>query len=222
MINLILEKLSLYFKGFAELLYWRIKFNSEKVFTNEHYKQFYTEHFNLDESYFNDKTILDIGCGPRGSLEWANMASCRIGLDPLASKYRSFGTDEHQMKYITSFSENIPVKNNACDVVCSFNSLDHVQNVKQTINEIKRVVSKGGLFLLIVEVNHNSRICEPHSISPNEIITLLEPEFNCERINVYKKYSERIYQSILEGEKYSNPESVNENGYLTALFRKKL
>ena len=32
----------------------------------------------------------DIGCGPRGSLEWATMAAERVGLDPPVNKYLGF------------------------------------------------------------------------------------------------------------------------------------
>lgn len=53
-------------------------------------------------------TINNIGYGPRGSLEWANNAKERIGLDPLANKYLKLGTQNQSMKYISGVSENIP------------------------------------------------------------------------------------------------------------------
>jgi len=69
-----------------ELYYWRQRKNAEGTLSNAHYKDFYTIHFGLPESFYERKVILDIGCGPRGSLEWADMALRRIGLDPLAAE----------------------------------------------------------------------------------------------------------------------------------------
>ena len=40
------------------------------------------KYFNLDKSFYKNKRILDVGCGPRGSLEWDDMALERVGLDP--------------------------------------------------------------------------------------------------------------------------------------------
>ena len=88
---------------------------------------------------------MDIGCGPRGSLEWAEMATVRVGLDPLAESYRELGTEEHRMQYVASGSENVPFPDGTFDIVTSFNSLDHVHNLNKTIREIKRVLKPGGL-----------------------------------------------------------------------------
>src|SRR5262245_31191578 len=114
-------------KELNELRYWKKVKGTEGKLTNKHYKPFFTEHFGLDESYYTGKIILDIGCGPRGSLEWATLAQRRIGLDPLAKEYRRLGTEQHRMEYIDAPSENIPLADGLCDVVTSFNSLDHVQ-----------------------------------------------------------------------------------------------
>lgn len=214
----ILERLSTSYKEKAELWYWRLRHRSERVLSNEHYRQFYSSHFGLDESCYENKTVLDIGCGPRGSLEWAKQAKSRMGLDPLSSQYRKLGTGRHEMTYLTARSESVPLKGGACDVVSSFNSLDHVVDVVQTIREIKRVTRSGGLFLLIVEVNHKPTVCEPHRLAPGGLIELLKPEFSCRSLNVYKPVAGGVYQSIRMDEKYENPESVADKGYMSACF----
>src|SRR5687767_10314946 len=38
---------------------------------NTHYEPFYTTVFGLTHADYAGKAVLDIGCGPRGSLEWA-------------------------------------------------------------------------------------------------------------------------------------------------------
>ncbi len=133
-------------KRFNELIYWSQRKKAETVLSNRHYKYFYTTHFGLDETYYKNKIILDVGCGPRGSLEWASMAMRRIGLDPLADEYLKLGADQHKMEYICSPSENIPVNNAECDAVFSFNSLDHVENVEKTLDEIKRITRPAEFF----------------------------------------------------------------------------
>lgn len=95
-------------KEFNELFYWKGRKEAEGVLSNEHCKYFYTTHFGLDEAYYRHKVILDIGCGPRGSLEWASMASRRIGLDPLTKEYMQLGANLHKMEYLDAPSENIP------------------------------------------------------------------------------------------------------------------
>jgi hypothetical protein len=67
-------------KKFNEFDYWKRQKGIEGPLSNKHYKYFYTAHFGLDESYYGGKTILDIGCSPRGNFEWAHMASRRIEL----------------------------------------------------------------------------------------------------------------------------------------------
>ena len=50
------------------------------------------------------------------------------------------------------------------DIVCLFNSLDHVDNVDQSVSEVTRVTRPGGALLLLVEVGHEPTPAEPHSV----------------------------------------------------------
>ena len=136
-----------------ELKFWNKKAEDEGTLRNDHFKYFYTEHFGLDDASYDGKCVLDIGCGPRGSLEWANMASRRIGVDPLVSEYLRLGADRHEMEYIEAPSESIPLDRAECDIVCAFNCFDHFIDIERSIAEVKRVTRPGGLFLLLVEVN---------------------------------------------------------------------
>lgn len=206
-------------KRFSELQYWKKKKVEEGELGNEHYKYFYTEHFGLDDSFYRNKRVLDIGCGPRGSLEWANMAKKRVGLDPLANSYLKLGADKHAMKYVNSTSESMPFEDSSFDVTCSFNSLDHVNNPEKSISEIKRVTTKGGLYLLLVEINHEPTACEPHSLEP-KIVRSFEPEFVCRDIRIFKPHSDGLYASIQTGDTFQDPLSCTDPGWLSAKFEK--
>jgi len=186
------------FKELVEISYWKMKKLREGNLTNWHYEQFYTSYFDLDKSYYQGKTILDIGCGPRGSLEWADMAKERMGLDPLSEKYLKLGADKHKMKYVNAYSENMPFGDGYFDVVCSFNSLDHVEDVNQTCMEIKRVLKSGGIFLLIVDVHAYPTPTEPQS---------LKWDFVKKFFNDFKILTEHHYKITDPGKIYANARS---------------
>jgi SAM-dependent methyltransferase len=209
-----------YWKEFHELKYWKKISRTEGSLANSHFKYFYTSHFGLTDGDYAGKFVADIGCGPRGTLEWATMASRRVGVDPLANEYLKLGASRHKMEYINAPSENIPLEDAACDILCSFNSLDHVQDVSRTLAEVKRLVRPGGLFLLLVEVNHPPTACEPHELSPSKLIELVKPEFVCEGLDVYKRAATGIYDSIQADQKVSNPETDVDVGYMSSRFRR--
>jgi SAM-dependent methyltransferase len=148
----------------AELAYWRRRHEDESTLSNDHYEYSYTRQFELTRADYAGKRVLDIGCGPRGSLEWATEAAERVGLDPLADDYRRFGTGRHKMTYVAAGSEAIPFPDGHFDIVTAFNSLDHVEDVDATIREMTRVTKDGGIGLVIVEVNHEPTATEPHEL----------------------------------------------------------
>lgn len=152
-------------KRTAELAYWRRRQVEEQVLANDWYRDAFTTAFGLDESFYVDKRILDVGCGPRGSLEWATMASERVGLDPLAKAYERLNGGVHGMTYVAARSEKIPYPTGHFDVVSSVNSLDHVDDLGATIAEITRVTSGGGTVLILTNVNHPPTRTEPQSFS---------------------------------------------------------
>ena len=75
------------------------------------------------------------------------MAGLRIGLDPLVNEYYKLdgGTLSHKMKYVCGYSEDMPFPDETFDFVFSINSLDHVDDLDETISEIKRVLKIGGI-----------------------------------------------------------------------------
>ncbi|MFC2102170.1 class I SAM-dependent methyltransferase [Bacteroidota bacterium] len=186
------------FKEFIEISYWKYRNLMEGSLDNSHYQFFYTSYFNIPGSFYTSKRILDIGCGPRGSLEWATMAAERIGVDPLADKYLKLGAERHGMTYTKAYLEDLPFPDNYFDVGCSFNSLDHVENLRKSAQEITRVVKQGGLFLLIVDIHNYPTPTEPQSIQWD----LLNTHFGAFEIQM----EERL-KSIRPGRIYFNARS---------------
>ena len=165
------------FKKHYELKYWKDRYSEEKsYFSNSHYEPLYTACYGLQQSDYNGKRVLDIGCGPRGSLEWADMTVQRVGLDPLVPSYLGFGANKHKMEYVASGSENIPFPDAHFDIVACLNALDHVDDLAVTIREIKRVTKPGGFFLLSVEIDHPPTPTEPITLD-DVMLKKFGPEF---------------------------------------------
>lgn len=204
-------------KEYFEFDFWRKLRRSDLAHERSHYAYFYTTYFGLSARTYTGKSILDIGCGPLGSLEWATRARLRVGLDPLAHKYRNLSLYTHgdQMIYVAGFSEILPFQDRSFDYVISFNSLDHVGDVPATIAEMKRVVSAGGYVLLIVEIGHLPTFTEPHNLDIN-IIKLFAPEFNLEMCEVFGvPPNHNLWAGIIQ----KLPHRKGERGLLCAKLR---
>lgn len=206
-------------KATHELKYWARVKDKERVLHNSWYEYFFTLHFGLQRDYYADKRVLDIGCGPRGSLEWADMTALRVGLDPLADSYRSLGADRQKMTYASAPAEAIPYPANYFHVVSSFNSLDHVDDVDAVLREIVRVVCPGGLFLLLTDVNHPPTICEPRSFSW-DLVNQIKAMFLLIDERHFEKTAAGMYQSLTAGIAYDHTNSAARYGILSAKFRK--
>jgi SAM-dependent methyltransferase len=206
-------------KGEEELAFWRSRLDAEGRLTGTHYEHFFTTHFGLEPGFYAGKRMLDIGCGPRGSLEWAETAIERVGLDPLADAYRELGTDEQQMTYVQAPAERIPFDDGHFDVVSSFNSLDHVDDLSATIGEIKRVVRSGGTFLLLTDVNHDPTPTEPIEFSW-DVVERFGPDLTTVDVVHYEKSEDGVYQSVRAGVLYDHDDANRRYGVLSARFAK--
>lgn len=207
-------------KSFAELTFWKWQKFRQKRLDNHHYQYFFTEFFQIKPDFYQNKRILDIGCGPRGSLEWANNSAERIGLDPLANEYLKLGAKNHQMQYINAGSEQIPFANAYFDVVSSFNSLDHVEDVSKSIHEIARILKKDGYFLLITDVGHKPTITEPRSFGW-EIMEQFSQDFSVLSKACYEKSVARaMYQSLRQAVPYDFNNPKERYGILSVLFQR--
>jgi SAM-dependent methyltransferase len=151
-------------KYLYESLYWWRRKADEQLLGNDWYEALFTTRVGLDREVYAGRRVLDIGCGPRGSLEWADHAARRVGLDPLVPVYRRLGIDQHAMEYVAAPAEQMPFPDASFDIVTSINSLDHVDHLAATIEEISRVLAPGGLLLIVVEVGHAPTIAEPHRL----------------------------------------------------------
>lgn len=184
--------------------FWRGAKLREGALGNAHFEFAFTTLFGLERADFAGKTLLDIGCGPRGSLEWAGHALERVGVDPLADRYLKMGADKHAMRYVKAGCEAIPFEDGHFDIVTALNSLDHVENVDAAVAEIQRITRPGGDILIIVEVNHKPTITEPHFLERDFAARFV----NCETVStrVLKiREDHDVYRSIQDGIEEADP-----------------
>jgi ubiquinone/menaquinone biosynthesis C-methylase UbiE len=185
---------------------------------NDHFEYFYCKEFGLQKEYFSGKCLLDIGCGPSGSLEWADVAKERIGIDPLAKEYLLLGAWRQKMKYVSCGVEKMPFPESSLDVVFSFNALDHVDDLEAGVREIHRVLKSGGELFCITDCNHEATVTEPAFIG----LEFVEKNFHNWRIiekHFFKHTRLRIYDSLLEERVEVNPKDKNFSGSCILKFR---
>ena len=208
-------------KEASALKYWMDRKEVEGVLSNRHYKYFYTGHFGFDDEFYKGKKILDIGCGARGSLEWADMAGRRIGLDPLADEYVKLEGRNHKMEYKAGYCEKIPFEDGYFDIVCSFNSFDHVDNLDKTIKEISRVTKKDGYFLLLTDIHEKPTLREPQVFSW-DVVKKFQPNFDLIEEKHYEKSekSRGIYEGIQANIPFDHAKPSGRYGILSAKFLK--
>lgn len=184
-------------KEWKELRYWKKKQAAEIDLTNGHYAWFYTGCFGLGLDDYRGHRLLDVGCGPRGSLEWATSAAGIVGVDPLADRYRALQTRQQRMSYVNAYAENMPFEDGYFDDVFCFNALDHTADFRRALDEMRRVLKPGGRFLLITEVNHAPTLAEPNCILPSELEDLLTSHYDLlSRQVVRVRDDHNVYESV--------------------------
>jgi ubiquinone/menaquinone biosynthesis C-methylase UbiE len=191
-------------KGDAEFEFWRkTREDAGGTLNNEYYEQLFTDQFGLSREFFAGKRILDLGCGPRGSLEWATEAARRVGLDPLVDRYRDLGIGQHAMEYCAAPAESMPFPDESFDIVSSLNSLDHVDDLDGTLGEITRILVPAGSFLVEVEFGHRPTDTEPVEI-PKDFAESLRPTYLVLMQQRFAARPERIHSAYKDAIPYED------------------
>jgi SAM-dependent methyltransferase len=101
--------------------------------------------------YFHDKVVVEVGTGPLGIVA-ALEAREKVGLDPLSDAYDRLFDRPGDVRYMTSKGEDIPLADHYADVIYCKNVLDHVHNPPRLLQEVRRTLKPGGVFILIVNL----------------------------------------------------------------------
>lgn len=89
--------------------------------------------------------ILQIGCGPEDVINY--FSGKLYAVDPLADFYKKkFKLDYKNLTFVQGRGEKLPFEENFFDIVILANVLDHVENTRDVLTEIKRVLKDNGIF----------------------------------------------------------------------------
>lgn len=185
-------------KNSAELSFWRSKLEIDKGrFHNSHYEKLMLAMAGeSSDDFLKGKIVADFGCGPRGSLVWARSAALRIGIDVLADHYADEFTSNiisHEMIYLKSTENVIPLPSHFVDIIFTLNAIDHVDNFSVMCAEIKRVLKPGGQFIGSFNLEEPASPCEPQQLNEKII-----------KENLLSDLEVKSYRITRKGPKYGN------------------
>jgi ubiquinone/menaquinone biosynthesis C-methylase UbiE len=108
--------------------------------------------------YTNNKVVLDIACG----IGWGSYLIAKSGalkcvgadISEIAIQTANQNFVSNNLEFVLSEENKIPLENDIFDIVVSFETFEHLQNVDTFCKEIKRV-SKNNSICLISTPNRN-------------------------------------------------------------------
>lgn len=110
---------------------------------------------NYTEIKHKDK-ILDIGCGTGNeTINLYKSFNCRVvGVEPAKDMLNVGKNNEDNIDWRIGSAENIPLHNNSADIITSFFSIHHFDNINLSFQEFYRVLKPKGK-ILIFSISHS-------------------------------------------------------------------
>jgi len=146
----------------------------------------YAEHltrYRAAEPFVKGKVVLDIASGSGYGTNLLSQGAKRVigvDVDTAAVEYakENFGAKNIEFKH--GDATNIPLEDNAVDVVVTFETIEHVKDFKAFLREIDRVLKPDGVLLMstpndleFAEGNH----FHVHEFQYDELIGAIRPHF---------------------------------------------
>ncbi len=127
-----------------------------------------------------DRSVVEIGAGPYPSIAVARWKRA-IAIDPLADGYvteRLLPVRCHcdEVTYLASPGESVPLPSGFADLVVIENCLDHVDQPRDVVKEIWRLLKPGGLLWILVDLMNYSDHMHPNPFSEITLRALLSSE----------------------------------------------
>ncbi len=106
----------------------------------------------ISEMLPESPVVVDVGSGPTC---WGRFfAGTKIYIDSLMARYEEQWRDEPpEGLAMAGVGEALPLKDDCCDLVVSFNALDHFADPEAVVRECMRVLRAGGLLAISVYVH---------------------------------------------------------------------
>lgn len=148
-----------------------MEFTCERIIINKTPIIIQKEH--LDRYYYvrefvKNKKVLDIACGSGYGSEIIVNYGCKSYLGIDISNETVIEANKHyksrKVKFLCGDGTDLHfVKNNMFDVIVSYETIEHIQNYKKFIKELKRVLNREGVLIISTP---NKKYSSPNSIKP--------------------------------------------------------
>ncbi len=139
--------------------------------------------YELAKTLVKNKNVVDIASGTGyGTSILSNSGAKKVtGVDVSkeAVKLASEKFQNENLEYTLGDAENLSFEDNSCDLVVSFETIEHLKNPNEFLSEVKRILVEGGQLLIStpnIEVSGNT--------NPYHLKEYTEDEFE----NILKKY----------------------------------
>jgi SAM-dependent methyltransferase len=106
-------------------------------------------------------TVVDLGCGVTFmpfSIARENCAVIGVDIDPVAERdlceaANIITASPGSVSFKLTNGESLPFQDNAIDAIYCISVLEHIADPCKTIKEVARVIKKGGLFVLTIDID---------------------------------------------------------------------
>jgi glycosyltransferase involved in cell wall biosynthesis/polysaccharide pyruvyl transferase WcaK-like protein/tetratricopeptide (TPR) repeat protein/SAM-dependent methyltransferase/sulfatase maturation enzyme AslB (radical SAM superfamily) len=140
---------------------------------------FICKELNLDINCCAEGTVLDVGNGPCGLLNFIP-ARIKVGVDPNNELYQRNGilyNVHNDVILIPARAEAIPLLNGSFDFITCVNVLDHTNEPETILAEVVRLLKSGGIFFLSVDTRkpEETQLVHPHAVSKEIVLEWAKP-----------------------------------------------
>ena len=189
-----------------ELLFWKGFYNRRlAILSHTDFFEMIYRCFCKSIHHKSFKRTLEIGTGGSGGfLAVIQRMKDLYSLDTLNDTLRKahFLPYTAHINYVQGFAEKMPFRDDFFSLVIMANTLDHVQDMKQVVSEVKRVLHPKGILLFQTYLN----VKNPHPFTFHN------------QEEIYKMIDMPVIEEHLVTD---NPKWRNRNDYYVGIFRNK-
>lgn len=110
--------------------------------------------------------ILDLGCGTGGMLPYLRQFDTAVGLD--SAPEAALACRKREMPFVHGWGSDLPFRDEAFGIITALDVIEHVNDDRSMLAEMRRVLKPGGLLVITVpayqflwsqhdEANHHQR-----------------------------------------------------------------
>ena len=162
----------------------KIDFTGERIVPDKTPYMCFQQHINryhFASHLCKNKLVLDVACGTGYGSDYLikNGAKNVTGLDISAEAidYAKYNYKNPNLTFIVGDATKLPFKNEYFDIIVSFETIEHINEYKKFLEECKRVLKKGGVFVCSTpNKRFNSKFLKKQ-LNPFHVIEFYPEEF---------------------------------------------